>query len=225
MTSRDVRHHSTSRMVRLQRGKSSCKSLGIMGRASRVESARSRERIGQTASRMFAERGVDNVSIAEIMHAAGLTHGGFYNHFASKDALAVEAMQASFNRATEKWNQASTSGGGRKSPLQTMVENYLSIGPASGKCPVVATGYDAIAGGSDELKATFSVGHVNSLTSFRGPPKLLTNPSHDGSMQRCLPLPWVRGYSLKPLVRILGLWKFSRPFRRPFATTCGILRR
>ncbi|WP_283205135.1 TetR/AcrR family transcriptional regulator [Cupriavidus sp. 2SB] len=138
-----------------------------MGRASRIESARSRERIVQTASRMFAEKGVDNVSIADIMHAAGLTHGGFYNHFPSKDALAVEAIQASFERATEKWKESAASGAGRKSPLQTIVENYLSIAPTSGKCPIVSSGYDAIAGGREEFKTAFSSGAHQLFDEFR----------------------------------------------------------
>ena len=41
---------------------------------------------------MFRERGFDGVGVADLMEKAGLTHGGFYNHFASKEALIAEAV-------------------------------------------------------------------------------------------------------------------------------------
>jgi TetR/AcrR family transcriptional repressor of nem operon len=52
---------------------------------------RTRARIIETAARAFRERGVEPVGIAEVMHEAGLTHGGFYAHFPNKDALVAEA--------------------------------------------------------------------------------------------------------------------------------------
>jgi TetR/AcrR family transcriptional regulator, transcriptional repressor for nem operon len=61
-----------------------------------------RELIVGTASRLFRERGFDAVGIDEIMHAAGLTHGGFYNHFRSKDELAVEAARHAFASSEQK---------------------------------------------------------------------------------------------------------------------------
>src|SRR3954468_3498661 len=51
-----------------------------------------RERILQAAGRLFRERGFDGVSVAEVMQAAGLTHGGFYGHFKSKDDLIAESL-------------------------------------------------------------------------------------------------------------------------------------
>jgi TetR/AcrR family transcriptional repressor of nem operon len=77
-------------------------------RNSRAATARSRERIVASAARMFRERGVAAVGIAELMQEAGMTHGGFYKHFASKDALVAEACSfamaqsgASLRRAAE----------------------------------------------------------------------------------------------------------------------------
>src|SRR3954466_11661963 len=58
-----------------------------------------RERILQAAGRLFRERGFDGVSVAEVMQAAGLTHGGFYGHFESKDALIKEAMTRAMTAA------------------------------------------------------------------------------------------------------------------------------
>jgi TetR/AcrR family transcriptional regulator, transcriptional repressor for nem operon len=58
---------------------------------STAHKARTRARILETAARAFRERGVESVGIAEVMHEAGLTHGGFYAHFPSKEALVAEA--------------------------------------------------------------------------------------------------------------------------------------
>ena len=56
-------------------------------RRSRADTARTRERIIAGASSMFRERGLSNVSVADLMGHAGLTHGGFYAHFGSRDEL------------------------------------------------------------------------------------------------------------------------------------------
>jgi TetR/AcrR family transcriptional repressor of nem operon len=57
-----------------------------------AETAEKHQRILDEASRLFRERGFDGVSVAEIMKATGLTHGPFYNHFASKEALMAESV-------------------------------------------------------------------------------------------------------------------------------------
>ncbi|HWS36955.1 MAG TPA: helix-turn-helix domain-containing protein [Actinoplanes sp.] len=67
-----------------------------MGRVSQAQAAQNRERIVAVAARLFRERGIGGVSVADVMAEAGLTHGGFYKHFASKDALVAEAVTAAF---------------------------------------------------------------------------------------------------------------------------------
>jgi len=57
---------------------------------SREEAAATRERILEAAGTLFREHGFDGIGVADIMKRAGLTHGGFYGHFASKDDLAAE---------------------------------------------------------------------------------------------------------------------------------------
>jgi len=57
-----------------------------------AETAEKHQRILDEASRLFRERGFDGVSVSEIMKATGLTHGPFYNHFASKEALMAESV-------------------------------------------------------------------------------------------------------------------------------------
>jgi TetR/AcrR family transcriptional repressor of nem operon len=62
-----------------------------------------RRRIVDTASRLFMDKGVDRVGVDEIMRECGLTHGGFYVHFPSKDALIAEACATALENTTSQW--------------------------------------------------------------------------------------------------------------------------
>jgi TetR/AcrR family transcriptional repressor of nem operon len=68
-------------------------------RVTRKQAEINRQRIIDSAIRLFADRGVDGVGVAEVMGAAGFTHGGFYNHFTSKDDLVLNACSTSFARS------------------------------------------------------------------------------------------------------------------------------
>lgn len=61
------------------------------------------EKIVTIASEMFRERGFDGVGVADLMERAGLTHGGFYNHFASKEALIAEASARGFGDTAARY--------------------------------------------------------------------------------------------------------------------------
>ena len=61
------------------------------------------DRILAIASEMFREQGFDGVGVADLMERAGLTHGGFYNHFASKEALTAEASAKGFVDTSERY--------------------------------------------------------------------------------------------------------------------------
>jgi TetR/AcrR family transcriptional repressor of nem operon len=63
---------------------------------SRQQKERNRERIVAAAGQGFRARGIDGVGIDEVMKTAGMTHGGFYNHFSSKDDLALEVLNQGF---------------------------------------------------------------------------------------------------------------------------------
>ncbi|WP_077036798.1 TetR family transcriptional regulator [Pelomonas sp. KK5] len=63
-------------------------------RKSKAETAQTRQRIVETAAKAFRRQGIAATGVAEIMATAGLTHGGFYRHFASKDQLVTEALSA-----------------------------------------------------------------------------------------------------------------------------------
>jgi len=75
-------------------------------KVSREQAAENRERIVQVAAKLFRERGFDGVGVADLMKAAGLTHGGFYGHFASKEDLAGEACGRAINRPLQIWSVA-----------------------------------------------------------------------------------------------------------------------
>src|SRR5262245_45873780 len=95
-------------------------------RRSREDAARTREKIVRTASRQFRKHGIGGIGIADVMAKAGLTHGGFYKHFASKQELAAEACRwalAATRQELAARAAAAPQGGG----LRAIVEAYLSM--------------------------------------------------------------------------------------------------
>lgn len=66
-----------------------------------------RERILAAAGELFRSHGIDVVGVDAIMHRAGLTHGGFYAHFASKEALVAEVSAAALERSAARWERIS----------------------------------------------------------------------------------------------------------------------
>jgi TetR/AcrR family transcriptional repressor of nem operon len=104
-------------------------------RRSREEAAETRKRIVRAAARAFRERGIVATGLADLMKAAGLTHGGFYKHFASKDQLVAEATAAAMDGILEELAAHPT--------VTSAVAGYLSTrhrdNPASG-CPLAALG-------------------------------------------------------------------------------------
>ena len=73
-------------------------------RVSREQAAENRDRIIDAAGRLFRERGFDGIGVANLMKAAGLTHGGFYGHFESKEDLEVQACARVLARTSERWH-------------------------------------------------------------------------------------------------------------------------
>ena len=120
-------------------------------KVSKEQVRENRTRIVETASELFRERGFDGVGVAELMSAAGLTHGGFYKHFSSKADLMAEAMSCGFTRSAE-----STAGADR----EKFVEYYLSRPHRDdmGKgCVMSALGADT-ARQSESIRETFAAG-------------------------------------------------------------------
>jgi TetR/AcrR family transcriptional repressor of nem operon len=83
-----------------------------------------RERILHAAIALFRVNGIDAVGVDAIMHHAGMTHGGFYAHFASKEALVAEAAAASLARSAARWERISEEPDSAAA-LERIVVSYL----------------------------------------------------------------------------------------------------
>ena len=103
-------------------------------RKSRQEAAETRERIVSVAAREFNRSGIQSTGLAAIMEASGLTHGGFYKHFSSKDQLVAEALEKALERIHSSMEDLS---------LKEIVGEYLSTrhrDSIEGACPLAALG-------------------------------------------------------------------------------------
>ena len=100
------------------------------------------ERIVEVAARTLRRNGYAGVGVADVMKQAGLTHGGFYAHFASRDALLAEAIdRAGRDSATTMGERVDASRSRGESALRALVENYLSdahLGGTETGCVVAA---------------------------------------------------------------------------------------
>ncbi|MCP3145235.1 TetR/AcrR family transcriptional regulator [Pyxidicoccus xibeiensis] len=130
-------------------------------RLSKEQAARNRQTILDTAARLFRERGIDGVGVADLMKEAGFTHGGFYNHFASKEALAAEACGSAFDRALATLVSEIEQDPSRDGlAVARYLDHYLS--PAhrddpSGGCPTAALAVDVGRQG-ESVQASYSAG-------------------------------------------------------------------
>ncbi len=86
--------------------------------------AETRERILAAAGALFRSHGIDAVGVDAIMHQAGLTHGGFYAHFASKEALVAEVSAAALARSAARWERISQEAD-PATALGRIVDSYL----------------------------------------------------------------------------------------------------
>jgi TetR/AcrR family transcriptional regulator, transcriptional repressor for nem operon len=83
-----------------------------------------RQRIVETAAERFRKEGIGNVGVANLMSDLGLTQGGFYNHFDSKDDLAREALALGQGRMRDRWLKVSSETG--KPDFKALIDGYLS---------------------------------------------------------------------------------------------------
>jgi TetR/AcrR family transcriptional regulator, transcriptional repressor for nem operon len=97
-----------------------------MPRASKAQSAANHQRVMENSARLFRERGLHGVSVADLMQSASLTHGGFYGHFASKEQLAVEAVSLAFRQSVERWRSRVASESRPEASLRALVDGYLT---------------------------------------------------------------------------------------------------
>src|SRR5271156_159956 len=127
-------------------------------RVSRQKAAANRERIIDAAGSLFRQKGFDGIGLADIMKAAGLTHGGFYGHFASKHDLVAQASGRAMARAAANWGKITAAA--PKDPYPALLKHYLSPrhrdDPGHG-CAFAALSGDAARCGKP-VRAAFSHG-------------------------------------------------------------------
>ena len=91
---------------------------------SRANKREHHEQIVGVAASRFREDGVDRVGVAELMHDAGLTHGGFYRHFQSRDELVAEAVERALHDGGQAMAAVAES---PDDPLAAVIDAYLSV--------------------------------------------------------------------------------------------------
>jgi TetR/AcrR family transcriptional repressor of nem operon len=117
-----------------------------MGRSSRKLADDNRARIVEVASGLFRARGIEAVGIADVMKAAGMTQGGFYRHFSSKEGLAAEACTFAFTKAVETWRLvAQDAARDGRDTARAITDHYLAPKPPDMTCPMVALAADIAA--------------------------------------------------------------------------------
>lgn len=106
--------------------------------------ANTHRRIVKSASRQLRKKGLNGPAVTTLMKASGLTHGGFYKHFSSRDALVVEAIEESLEELTQTLLDAAKNSDPRNA-WKAMVNTYLSLercDRADIGCPIAALAPD-----------------------------------------------------------------------------------
>jgi TetR/AcrR family transcriptional repressor of nem operon len=136
-------------------------------RVSQEEKDRSHARIVESAARLVRERGIDSTSVADVMGDAGMTHGGFYRHFDTKEALLAAALESAFDQIL---SLLETQPGDDKpgASVPRYQAHYLSQAhvdaPGIG-CPLASLGAD-VGRGSEALKQVFGAGVARTIATL-----------------------------------------------------------
>ena len=134
-----------------------------------------RARIVECARRLFNRRGFADVSIDEVMAEAGLTRGGFYNHFSSKDELYIEAVQAYGKcNPTDRWEGVELDFAAAPHKIaRQMISAYLSrehLQDLEGHCPLIALPSD-IARAGPQVRAAYEKALQTMVAVFEACPQ------------------------------------------------------
>ncbi|TQJ23898.1 TetR family transcriptional regulator [Micromonospora sp. A202] len=156
-----------------------------MGRTSRAEAARHREEVVAVTSRLLRERGAAGMSVQDLMGAAGLTHGGFYKQFSSKDELLGIAATTAFGELLALLDQFSDDLPDRSEARRALLRHYLSPEhrdtPGTG-CANTALAADAARASADSpLRTSYTVGLQETVKRMTD---LAEAPGRDGTDAR-----------------------------------------
>jgi TetR/AcrR family transcriptional regulator, transcriptional repressor for nem operon len=134
---------------------------------SKIETAETRRRIVKTAAAEFRRKGINGAGVDDVMAAAGLTHGGFYRHFDSKDELVAEACAVAMG-SVEKTKEASTCPTLGKDGLEAILADYLSTDHRdnlSEGCVLAGLGSE-LARSNDKTRAAATAGFLQLVGAF-----------------------------------------------------------
>jgi TetR/AcrR family transcriptional regulator, transcriptional repressor for nem operon len=133
-----------------------------MPRVSKHQSELNRAAITEASARLFRERGIAGTSVADLMGAAGLTHGGFYGHFESKDALAAAACESAFGASVARWKARVADADSLGAARNSIIDGFLSIkarNTPGHSCPTATLAGDVARESLDApIRAAFAAG-------------------------------------------------------------------
>lgn len=154
-------------------------------RVSQNEKERSHRRIVEAAAQLVRERGIEGTGVADVMAAAGMTHGGFYRHFDGKEAMLAAALEEAFDQIVSEL-EAPAALAQPKVALAGYEGKYLSDGhvrhPGIG-CPVAALAGE-VARVSGPLRKSFSAGVNRMIVSLARGLKGSEGKRHDQATRR-----------------------------------------
>jgi TetR/AcrR family transcriptional regulator, transcriptional repressor for nem operon len=171
-------------------------------KVSRIQAEENHQAVINAASRLFRERGFDGIGLNDLMSAAGLTHGGFYKKFKSKEDLAVQACARALDNSKVKWSRVIAKAKGN--PIAALVRFYLSDrhrDDMGDGCAFAALGSDAARHGP-ALRQIFE-------TEIESHLDLLDSLSPDGPNQA------TRDRSIATLSTMVGALVISRVVNNP----------
>jgi AcrR family transcriptional regulator len=131
----------------------------------KTKGQRTRARIVREAADLFNVRGYSGTSVADVSAAAGLEKGGVYNHFESKDALAMACFEYAAGAVLTRLNEAARSGAGARERIFAILELYSTIAGQrlmKGGCPILNTAVEA-----DDTHPALSALARGALNSWR----------------------------------------------------------
>ncbi|KQR23012.1 TetR/AcrR family transcriptional regulator [Deinococcus sp. Leaf326] len=152
-----------------------------MPRVSKAQAARNRELTIEAAARLFREHGVDHVSVQDVMSAVGLTHGGFYRQFESKEALVAEALRHAYTSMAARMDETEARAGDHHAAQLAYIRGYLSAfhrdHPGQG-CPTAGLVQDVARTGTADARSALADG----VTEFA---QWLGGEDQDGLVTAC----------------------------------------
>jgi len=162
---------------------------GDMGRATKAQAQEHREQLIAAASRLFRERGVDNVSVPELMASIGMTHGGFYRQFSSKEELAATACAHAFAEQVQGLREFARAA---EDPEQAFIDFYLSDphrSDVANGCPLASLSGDIARTDPDSrARASFTAG----VRAFADGVEALDDDGTPGHRARARAPRWMR---------------------------------